>query len=183
MQQAPGMSELSESLSAVEAHLVEQIPASLANYNSTASHYALFLQYVDYSCDPEVPVVIFGTVDDREQRLKDSPDMVWIPEFGLADIQFDDHAIVDACKSCYRLMQEAADDFDEDDVILLPLRKMLYRACGALLKHEAISNLNPTDDFVVTAIDAAGYWYDQDLSHCVTPERIQLLQNRGFYPS
>lgn len=177
--------QLEGHLAAIELFLIKHVPEEIERLKKKDSCYALFLQYVDYSSEPEPPTVILGTTDERAEKLSGEygDEMIWMPEFGMADLSFDEPSVIQACLDCYRLMRNAASDSDEDDVVLLPFREMLYRVAKTLNELDWSSRLSVTDDFVVTAVDGTGYSYAADLEACTTTERLSLLQRRGFYPS
>lgn len=189
--------ELPDILAIIEDYLVTQTPNTVANLKVSEPAYAVFLWYDDSSTLPTMicPTLGVGTTslknacskeygDDQESFL----DCIWRPNQMMDDEvvtgRFKERKTLAAhCQQAYWLMWAANTTgkplpAQEDAELLLPFRSMMHRVALRLNELSWDGFLTPTDDFVVLAVDAIGYWQPADMDASIPAAKRKLLHKR-----
>jgi hypothetical protein len=184
---------LADLLATVEADLVAQTPKAIARRKVSEPAYAVFLWYDDSSTLPTMigPELGVGTAslraacaeeyDDRESFLN----CVWRPNQEMEDevvrVRFKDKSLAARCQQASRLMWAANTTGKplpeaEDAELLSPFRSMMHGVALRLNELDWEGILTPTDDFVVLAADAVGYWVPADMAASIPAAKRELLR-------
>jgi hypothetical protein len=183
-------------LTSIEETLVAELPVAVARLEVAEPSYALFLWYCDSSMvDPSIECSV-GTRgiqnacaqqydDDDDSRI----DCTWRPQQRIEDWQLIKRLkiqlpqLTEPCAAAYAMIFAADKSplpLEDEGELLLPLRKMLYRAASRLTAYDWSQVLDVDDSFVVVALEYTGYWLDRDLAACVPPGKCERLVKRGL---
>jgi hypothetical protein len=177
-------------LAQIEAALIELIPAALKEKRISRPSYAVFLVYMDTTTNEYTPYLLVAMDALRqyalERRGESASFYIWRPvqELHYRKNEFFEVALTDRTLSkkvdkCYRLLSEApgADTVD-DNVSLLPFRRMMRNVARQLNSYSWSDVLPTTDDFVVVATDWSGFWVGDDVPRSLPDDRRELLESR-----
>ena len=186
-------------LSSIEATLIAELPAAIRRLSIAEPCYALFIWYEDSGVDDFAPLFGIGTqsvLDACEVQYSSDADSrigcIWSPQQTLEDSDLirrhsiDKPGFSEQCNSAYSLMLAANKSelpLDDESVILLPFRSMLYRVASKLTDADWTGILRTDDRFVVVASDCTGYWLSDDFEACVPSRKRKLLEKQGLWPA
>lgn len=178
-------------LAEIETSLLTLIPRSLQTLKQSQPAYGLFLCYIDTTTDDHMPYLIVAGEGARqwaiERRGPDASHAIWNPQQELTDcgdffqkITLDDPKVKALIERCYDELTDA-DDYSDDDVGLLPFRRMMWRVAVSLNGVDWQGLLDTTDDFVVVASDWSGFWVHQDAKESLPAAKLKRLKSRKLF--
>lgn len=181
---------LPAALKEIETALVVLVPEAVRQLKVEGPCYAVILCYIDSTTDEFTPYGLVAPEAVRAEALRADPagaaSSIWSPHQALTlpkplpTFTLEDAAFVARCQACYQYLMEKGGDLD-DDRMLLPFRKMMYRVAQQLNGLDWSSCLAPTDDFVVIASDWTGYWVEEDARASLPSAARKRLESRRLF--
>ncbi len=170
-------------LAEIEAELVKAIVAVVRKRKIKERTYGLLVCYIDLTTDEYLPFVVVLPESFRLKCVANrEADRIWrLPEMsGVEQLVPAGTALARKCNFVYEYLSEDWKDQDEERVIL-PFRKMIYRVCLHLNDLDWSAILPVTEDFAVVASDWSGFWVHEDAEKSVPPARKRLLKKQGLF--
>ena len=185
-------------LNQIERLLSDQIPNCVFTAKIREPIYALIVRYCDNNSygSERTPQLMLVKESWRKQVLADSEKcsdpayFLWSHD-ELHDQQkaiiceLSDPQLNSLCQEWYAEQYSVANESLSAEEALEPMRKLCRRVCQSLNQIEWTEYALVTDDFVVFPADGSHTFLEdgEDLMVCIPPDKLAILQSRGFMPS
>lgn len=174
-------------LAELEVALPKLIQSTARSIAPAEPIYAVIVCYSDNTSAEFMPSVIVSPEAVRQWAKKyGAVDYdIWKPQVELSsDGSFKRDwlkhpAVQKKIVTCYDILTEPGNQ--DDSVLLLPFREMLWRVARNLNQQDWKAILQPTDDFVVIVSDESGFTVEEDARESLPEQKRLLLESRGLF--